>query len=71
MHEAFTITSEVSSKTHCADGSCLGTTTTRAEHARNAYAEPNHGGRLSRSDRSFGHGIRVAPSTTQGNNVAD
>ena len=31
----------------------------------------NHGGRLSRSDRSFGHGIRVAPSTTQGNNVAD
>ena len=26
----------------------------------------NHGRRLSRSDRSFGHGIRVAPSTTQG-----
>ena len=31
----------------------------------------NHGDRLSRADRSFGHGIRVALSTTQGNNVAD
>ena len=31
----------------------------------------NHGRQLTRFDRSFGRDIRVAPSTTEGNNVAD
>ena len=63
MHEAFTVTSEVSRKhvrtVHAWEPR------RRAPNTPGSYAEPNHGGRLSRSDRSFGHGIRVAPSTTR------
>ena len=70
MHEAFTVTSEVSGK-HIVRTVHASEPRRRAPSTPGSYAEPNHGGRLSRSDRSFGHGIRVAPSTTQGNNVAD